>query len=383
MKILLVSMPSLHFFRWSEQLERAGHEVHWFDILDGSPSERLPWVKKYNGWKLKYPNLKGRHFVKKKFPTVYKKLSRLVENDTAKAFEDLLLKVNPDVVHSFVLYISCTPILKIMQKHNNIPWVYSSWGSDLYYYKNISKYKKDIINVLPRINYLITDCKRDVTIAKDLGFSGTVLGTFPGGGGFDYNTYDAYIKTPVTERNIILVKGYQGRSGRCIEVLKALSKIKAQLTPYKIIVFGASDEVITYLDETNTLEGIDIEAFSLQQFLPHGKILEFMGKALLYIGNSNSDGMPNTLLEAIAQGAFPIQSNPGGASAEVITHQKNGLLIDDCNAIDQIKDLVLLALSDLKLIEDAFQINQTKIKPQYEIEHVKTQVLQAYNSIMP
>ena len=66
MKILLVSMPTLHFFRWTEQLENSEHDVYWFDILDGSPTQRLPWVKKINGWRIKYPNLKGRYFVKKK-----------------------------------------------------------------------------------------------------------------------------------------------------------------------------------------------------------------------------------------------------------------------------------------------------------------------------
>ena len=61
-------MPTLHFFRWTEQLENSGHEVYWFDIVDGSSTERLTWVNKINGWKQKFPNLKGRYFVKNKIP---------------------------------------------------------------------------------------------------------------------------------------------------------------------------------------------------------------------------------------------------------------------------------------------------------------------------
>ena len=71
MKILLVSMPTLHFFRWTEQLKDSGHEVHWFDIVDGSATERLPWVNKINGWKLKHPNFKGRYFIKNRLPFLY------------------------------------------------------------------------------------------------------------------------------------------------------------------------------------------------------------------------------------------------------------------------------------------------------------------------
>ena len=107
-----------------------------------------------------------------------------------------------------------------------------------------------------------------------------------------------------------------------------------------------------------------------------------MGEALVYIGNSDSDGMPNTLLESIAQGSFPIQSNPGNASAEVVTHNKNGLLIEDCNDVNNISKLILNALEDGELIENAFQINQNKIKPQFERTLIKAKVLEAYNNII-
>ncbi len=381
MKILLISMPSLHFFRWSEQLENSGHEVYWFDIVDGSPTKRLPWVKKINGWKLKYPNFKGRYFIKNKLPFLYKLIKPFVERNVASEFEKVLLEVNPDVVHSFVLYISCTPILSVMNKHKNIPWIYSSWGSDLFYFRNIPKYKKDIKNVLPRVNYLITDCKRDVTIAKELGFNGKLLGTFPGGGGFDYNESDKFIVRPASERHTILVKGYQGRSGRSLIVLKALLQIKNQLKNYKVLVFGADKEVVNYATKNKLTSNLNFSIYSRSKFLPHEDILRLMGEALIYIGNSNSDGMPNTLLEAIAMGAFPIQSNPGGATEEVISHNENGFLIDEVDNIEEIRNLVLKALSSSKLIEKAFIINQMEIKANYEREKVKNEVLAAYNLI--
>jgi hypothetical protein len=58
MKILLVSMPTLHFFRWTEQLKSSGHELYWFDILDGGQKvEKLQNVTQIKGWKrrFKYP----------------------------------------------------------------------------------------------------------------------------------------------------------------------------------------------------------------------------------------------------------------------------------------------------------------------------------------
>ncbi len=380
MKILLVSMNSIHFIRWTEQLKDAGHDVYWFNILDGNKAARLPWVKQITGWKQKYPNLKGRHFFKKHLPFLYKKFSFLIEHNTEKAFRKVIEEVKPDVVHSIVLYVSCTPILKVMQAHYNLPWIYSSWGSDLYYYRNVPKFKRDILKVLPRVNYLITDCKRDIKIAKELGFKGHVLGTFPGGGGFNYNVFNRYIK-PVLKRKTILVKGYQGRSGKAIEVLKALQLISNKIKDYKIIVFGTDDEVEAFIEKEKLFNNLNIKWFSRRSFLPHKEVLKLMGKALIYIGNSDSDGMPNTLLEAIAQGAFPIQSNPGNASAEIIIHNKNGLLIEDCNHINNIGELILNALEDDTMIKNAFLINQNKVKPQFERSLIKAKVLEAYNSI--
>lgn len=380
MRILMVSMNSIHFVRWTQQLENSGHEVFWFDILDGGRAEGLPWVQQIIGWKQKFPNFKGRYFLKKRLPFLYKKLSFLFEYNTEQVFEKVLLEVKPDVVHSFVLYLSCTPILRVMQKYNQTPWLYSSWGSDLFYFKNVDVYKQDIQRVLPRINYLITDCKRDVFIAKNLGFKGVVLGTFPGGGGFDFTLSDQYIK-PVLERKSILVKGYQGRSGRAIQVLKALELCNDELTNFDIVVFGADEEVEAYIKENSLTNKFSMHVLPRNQFLPHQSVLKLIGEALVYVGNSNSDGMPNTLLEAIIQGAFPIQSNPGGATSEVITHGENGFLIEDCNNTDEIKALILNAISNSQLIENAFTINQNKIKSQYERMLVKNQVLMAYQRV--
>ncbi|MDO5981666.1 glycosyltransferase [Flavivirga spongiicola] len=381
MKILLVSMNSIHFQRWTDQLKDSGHDLYWFHILDGGYSNKLPWVNQIVDWKQKYPNLKGRIFIKKKFPRLYKKLSFLIENDVKKIFEEKLKEIKPDLVHSFVLYISCTPILKVMQKYYDLPWIYSSWGSDLYYFKEIPKYKQDILKVLSRINYLFADCKRDTSLARNLGFKGGFLGVYPGGGGFNYKESDAYIR-PISERKTILIKGYQGRSGKAIEVLKALEAISNELKNYNIIVFGGDEEVANYIVGQDLSKKLAVKTLLRKDFLPHNKILELMGEALIYIGNSNSDGMPNTLLEAIAQGAFPIQSNPGGASAEVIEHHENGLLIEDCNSIEEIKNHVLTVIENSELLERAFGINLNRVKPKFERALIKKQVLEAYKKVL-
>ena len=381
MKILMVSINSIHFERWTNQLQESGHEVHWFNVRDGGFSEKLSWVNQIVGWKFKFINNKARVFIKKRWPWLYNKLSFLIENSTEKAFEKVLLEIQPDVVHSFVLYISCVPILPVMQKYPNIKWMYSSWGSDLFYFQNQPKYLNDIKQVLPRVNYMFADCKRDIDLAKAYGFDGQVLGVYPGGGGYPIDDYKAHI-SPLNQRKLILVKGYQGRSGRAITVLKALESLSVKLNTHPVIVFGADNEVEDFIMKRNLNSKLDLTVYPKSDFLPQMELIKLMGQALIYIGNSNSDGMPNTLLESIIMGAFPIQSNPGGATAEIIEHGKNGFLIEDCNNSSEIETLIDNALNNMELIQSACKYNQKTIMPSLDRTTISKEVIAKYNSII-
>ena len=115
--------------------------------------------------------------------------------------------------------------------------------------------------------------------------------------------------------------------------------------------------------------------------LSHDEVMELMGKSLLYIGNSISDGMPNTLLEAIVMGAFPIQSNPGYVTEEIIENGKNGLLINDAECISDIEKAVRNVIQNKDMVEWAFQKNQAIAIERLEYSVNKKKVHEIYNLI--
>lgn len=377
MKILFISMPSIHVIRWIENLKDTNYELYWFDILDREGIETLDTVYQIINWKqrkIKY--ISGEYFLSKKMPFLYKKIIPFLEVTVNEALEKIILEIQPDVIHSFEMQSCSYPILKTMQKFENIKWIYSCWGNDLYYYQNFKSHISQIKAVLKRVNFLLTDCERDHVIAKDLGFKNHFLGIIPGGAGFKINELEPY-RLGVAERKIILVKGYEHNFGRALNVVKALECLKEIMSGYEIVIFGAHKAVKDYVQENE----LNFKVYDRHE-LTHLEILKIMGKSLLYIGNSISDGMPNTLLEAIVMGVFPIQSNPGGVTAEIIKHKLNGLLIENPEDINELKNLITYFLNNKNIIVEAQKFNFDLSKDKFDYVNNKKTVIDTYLKVM-
>lgn len=330
--ILLISMNSVHVKRWIENLKDADYEIYWFDILDRGKLKTDIEINQIVNWKKRRIDyIKGEYFLRKKFPKIYSRIQPYLEITIEQQLEKIIEEIKPDVVHSFEMQSCSYPILNTMLKYPKLNWLYSCWGSDLYYFQNFKKENKKLKNIFKRINFLHTDCLRDYKIAKELGFNGTFLGVIPGGGGFEILEFIKF-QMPIEERKIILVKGYEHKFGRALNVLKALNLLSKELIDYEIVFFGAHKEVSNFIDNNDLKVKVCI-----RNKLSHLELIKLMGKAKIYIGNSISDGMPNTLLEAIIMNVFPIQSNPGGATAEIIENGINGLLINNPENISEIK----------------------------------------------
>lgn len=378
MKILFISMPSIHSVRWIENLKEAEHELFWFDVLGKGKLPTKISIQQITEWKKrKLPYINGEHFLRRKSPTFYNSLQPFLEVTANEKLAQILQEIQPDVVHSFEMQSCSYPILETMQKFSHIKWIYSCWGSDLFYYQNQPQHVSKIKAVLSRIQYLHTDCERDFIIAKQLGFSGKHLGVIPGGGGFHLEQFLPSIQ-PISKRKIILIKGYQHHVGRGLVVVKAMQNIQVEIQKlgFEVVVFGAHKEVKDYVI-TNQLPYKVYDRHGLA----HQELLQLMGESALYIGNSISDGMPNTLLEAIIMGAFPIQSNPGNVTAEIITHAKNGFLIENPNDISSISELVLKAINSPSLLQNAFEINKIIAKERLAYQVNQQKIVALYQQI--
>src|SRR5262249_13105764 len=150
------------------------------------------------------------------------------------------------------------------------------------------------------------ECHRDVELARRFGFRGTVLPVYPVSGGFDLD-YVTGLRTPgpTSKRRLIVLKGYQHFAGRALTGLAALRMCAADLHGFRVAIYKAVPEVEMAAELFTHDTGIPVD---IVPPCSHDDMLRLFGRARAYVGLSISDGISTSLLEAMAMGAFPIQS---------------------------------------------------------------------------
>ena len=380
MKILMVAIPNHHFFQWVNQLEHAGYEIYWFDITDGGNKvDRIKWVHQIKGWKLKY-NYPFRHFLKNKFSQIYDRIQKHNERKIITVFDNLLREIKPDIVHCFEMRLTGFPILSVMEQSQNLKFIYSSWGSDIYYYKELGVQEALFKQFLKRVDYLITDCYRDYEIAKQSGFKNTFLGAYIGNGGLTIQ--EKHIQG-VNNRNVLLIKGYEDGVGTALKVIEAVELLPLKLVEkLDIIIYSTDIAVKERVENSAFFDALKVKIYVRGQFIANSNLFQIMGKSIIHIANSKSDGLPTSAVEAMGMGAFPIQSNPGRVSEEVITHGVNGFLIENPGDSNEIANWIEKALINQELRANAQIYNVDFVNKNYNRDNLKQKIIHLYKNIL-
>ncbi|MBA3985997.1 MAG: hypothetical protein H0X63_05365, partial [Flavobacteriales bacterium] len=168
-KILLIAMPSLHLDRWVSHIDRSKYKLYWFNILEMPHNSNEAFALIFENWKKrKVKPINGEYFLSKKLPSVHKKIRSLFEVTEEEYLKKIIKDINPDIIHTFEMQ-SCTyPIGNVLKKLKIIR-IYSCWGSDLFFYRNIELHRKKIVKILKHLDVIHTDNKRDIKVAQDLG----------------------------------------------------------------------------------------------------------------------------------------------------------------------------------------------------------------------
>jgi glycosyltransferase involved in cell wall biosynthesis len=377
-RILFVCMPgSIHAARWIRQLRSQGWDLHAYgaiptavcpafeDVTIHSFSRHRPrelsesvrlrgvWPLAHGAWHAGMPFARVRP----------RRLARLIE------------RLRPDVVHS--LEFQCAGYLTIDAKRHvrgRFPsWIATNWGSDVHWFSRFPEHERRIRAILQECDFYTCECHRDVVLARRLGLTKPVPLVSPNAGGIDVDeARRMWACGRVSSRRLIAVKGYDNWHGRGLVAMRAVELAGDALSGYEVAVTSAAPTVASRAAELRA-QGLKV---TVLPSLPHRELLRLYGRARVALALSVTDGLSTSTLEAVAMGAFPVQSS-SSCLDEWVNDGETGLLIDAEDAEGAAAALGR-ALADDRLVDAAAEANAAVVSERLDERILQPRAIELY-----
>jgi hypothetical protein len=402
MKILLVAdARSPITARWIEGLVALGFEV---GIISTYPCKVLPGIEFQQVIPVAFGALVGSQSAGKEAPNRSSHLTRLLISrfrslfmagryyfgpaslkGEKEVFLSLVDQFKPDLVHALRIpfegmLASFTP--------DPIPLVVSIWGNDLTFHANGSFLMKSLTQrTLERANGLMADAGRDIRLSHAWGFSTEKPSlVVPGNGGLNLDLIPrrerkplSFIKDHIPSRAEMVVnpRGFRPGSVRNDIFFYAMPLILERNPDVYFICPAMAGQV----QAESWVRRFKLkERVRLLPLLPQEQLWELMSQSQIFASISSHDGTPNSLLEALACGCFPVVGDIESLR-EWVVPGVNGL-VAEADKPQQVAEAILLALENSELRRSAYHYNQALVKNRVSIQVVREKINQFYNQIV-
>lgn len=272
--------------------------------------------------------------------------------------DGIIRKVKPDLVHALRIPFEGMLACGVPAR---IPLIVSIWGNDLTLHAKGSLWMRLLTRrTLARADGLAADAKRDLRLAREWGFDPQkpVL-EVPGSGGISFAQIRLIAEQPLywlpNDHHIVInPRGFRPGSVRNDTFFKAVPLILSKV-PNTIFICPSMEKQPEALEWIEKLQ-IPQQNIVLLPTLKQDDLWPLFNRAEVTCTVSQHDGTPNSLLEAMSIGCFPVAGDIE-SMREWITPGVNGMLVspDDEN---QLAEAVVTALKNPKLREEAAAINR-------------------------
>ena len=283
-------------------------------------------------------------------------------------------KVKPDLVHAMRI-----PFEGMLAAQANIgpPLIVSVWGNDFTLHAPSAPLMKYYTRrTLSRTQALHVDCARDLRLAHELGFGvdkPTLM--IPGNGGIRGDVFYPP-REPVETHRVINPRGIRAYV-RNDSFFKAIPIVLARHPEARFICSSMQGEwqALKWTKELQIEHAVQLDAP-----IPHAQMGGAFRSAQVVVSPSEHDGTPNSLLEGMACGCFPIAGDLESIR-EWITHGKNGLLVNPGDP-QAIADAILLGFEREDLRREAAGLNMKLIATRAEYQHSMMRAGEFYESVI-
>lgn len=291
----------------------------------------------------------------------------------ARRLAELVSRIKPDLVHAMRI-----PYEGMLAARANlqIPLLISVWGNDFTLHARSNPWMASYTRLaLRQARALHTDCRRDLRLAREWGFASDRPSiVLPGGGGVKSDVF-----YPPSQREplpvIINPRGFRAYV-RSDTFFRAIPLVLAKLPQARFLCPGTAGEpqAQRWLAEYGISKAVELLPLQSRE-----QMAKLFRKSQVAVSPSTHDGTPNTLLEAMACGCFPVAGDIESLR-EWITPGKNGLLVDPGDAT-ALAEAIIQAYSNPALCEGAEQINHDLIASRAEYKEVMLQADKFYSII--
>jgi len=302
----------------------------------------------------------------------------------ATQYREIVRQVKPDLVHAMRI-----PFEGMLARHtpNGVPLAISIWGNDLTLHAPRSRAMGQITRqTLQRADGLHTDAQRDLRLAYDWGFSAERPGlVVPSNGGIDLERVqrvraalppELEARIPKDHSLVINPRGVRAYT-RSDTFFQAIPQVLAQRPKTTFLCPAMAGEA----EAERWAAAIQAdERVVLLPNLSQGQLWDLFARCPVSISVTNHDGTPNTLLEAMSCGSFPVAGDIESLR-EWIEPGVNGLLVEP-GSPSQLAAAILQALDDNNLRAKANQINLDMILERAEISHVRPKIAAFYQQVL-
>jgi len=403
---MIVDAQSPHSRHWINHLVKKGHEVHLVSTYPIDPKS-LP-IKSYllapvdfsakargqeKAQSMGTATGKSGFISKLRGSKLWKALALLrnqlapyLVKKQAKTVKKFIVNVNPDIVHSMRIPFEGL-LTHAATKGINAPFVASTWGNDFTLFATRDpNIKKLTLELLKDVSGLHSDCAKDIAIARSWGLGSnkpTVVA--PGNGGIDQKIfhpteYQGQVRSKLNlPEEVPIVINPRG--------LKEYVRNDTFFAAIPIVLKEVPNCLFLAISMQNKPAAEAwVEQYGIQQntvLLPsvsHSEMAQYFQASNIIVSSSDHDGTPNSLLEGMACGCFPIAGDIE-SSHEWVTDGVDGF-IHDQSSPESLAEAIINAIKSPDIIAKAKMLNQEKITERCTIEASVRNLEAFYNQVL-